>query len=847
MARPETGVNFLDAAFGLGNPGARIQGLILDRNAQTKLSDLIPDTSVCTFSYMWEGNKKSIACNTCIDREPKTWIYDDQSNEWVESYPILRTSTVVATTLAEENRKLKRANDQLSQDLATARLDHELCRHEVERLRAQIRQQETPKPRFNWTQKFLFGLMLGLLLVSLIPCSNAQSVTDYQQQTFSTRPLRPWYQEFFEKKVEWLKEAGKAIATIFQLYWVEMAMFLWSHWIVHMFVFLIMGYLRYDNWTPTLILCVLSMWSKYRTNSLIPLAACDMGNLMAHCVGMLLYPFSVPLAALFVLTLVLVNIFYAVFVGDNVYYTITGALSVCCCFCINLCCDAIGVPKVIPATAYVLYKVFMCIQHKPATVIVKDSEGKTVETSNIIPGKSGFSLWSRFKQWRQNRKKPRTHVDPSFMVPTHATCVLRSSGGQGTSFRLQNYIVTAKHVVGDDDVVEVIHEGTSHPAQIKYRHPTKDIAFCTLPAALQHLKTMKLAKEWEDGPVSIVMKSGDHIHFATSMGVRVGDEITYAVSTPDGSSGSPVILPNGRVAGVHVTNTGFSAGAVILTHEDLPPVDSKSQEIEKLKAELEKLKAMHQSAPLPVEDIVGLVREAIKREMTILRQELAESDNDDAFEQKKKGKNKKARRGVRGAGRNRLRKVWTEKEYKEMLERGYTHDQLKDMAEEIRRKQEEEEWEDEDPSLDVGNDTYGYPTYDDIPDEDEANAAWFGQKYSKDSKESRFRQIWDSEYDFPPENVPASEIRNYFPCPQAAKMTEKCKKMVQHLNNLLARATNGLEWVDCVDCQLVIEDMVETFYKINRELFMNDLPLFFQSKNFKRAPKKTKGAQKQKQ
>uniref|UniRef100_A0AAU7E227 ORF1a protein n=1 Tax=Miniopterus bat astrovirus TaxID=3141885 RepID=A0AAU7E227_9VIRU len=850
MARPESGVNFLDAAFGLGNPGARIQGLILDRNAQTKLSDLIPDTSVCAFSYMWDSTRKSVACTTCIDREPKTWVYDDQSNEWVESYPILKTATIVATTLAEENRKLKQKEEQLSQDLATARLDHELCRHEVERLRQQIRTQDPQnQPRFSWTQKFLMGLILGFTLVSLLPCSNAQitgiRTTSYNHEQFTTRPFKTWTEELLEKRIQWFKEAFRAIGQIIQIYWLEILFHVWSHWLFHLGAFVILGFFKFQNMTPTLILILLSLWSKWRTNALLPLAACDMGNLIAHCVGMIIYPFSIPLSAVLVLTMVLANIFYAVFTGENMYTVITGAMSVCVCFCINVCCDIIGIPKALPAMMFVLWKVFMCLQHKPAVVTVKDAEGKVVETSNVVPNKSGFSLWSRFKQWRQNRKKPRTHIDPSFMVPSHATCLIKSTGGTGTCFRVQNYIVTAKHVVGEDDVVEVVHEGKTHAAQVKYRHPTKDIAYCTLPADLQHLKTLKLAKEWSDGKIAIVMKSGEFVHFAASDGVRVGDEITYAVVTPDGSSGAPVIETNGRVCGVHCTNTGFSAGAVVIGLDDLPPVDNKSQEIERLKAELEKLKAMNQSASgVPVDQIVALVREAIAREMTILRKELASDDEDSAFEQKKKGKNK-ARKGVRKSAPKRNRKVWTEQEYKAMLEKGYTREQLQEIAEEIRKRQDEDEyWDEDEHSADVQNDTYGYPTYDDELDDQEANEIWFGQKYSKESQESKFRQIWNDEYDFPPEDVSAADIRKYFPCPQAERMNVKCKKMVKHLNDLLDRATNGLEWVDCIDCQLVIEDMVETYYKINRELFCSGLPLFFQSKNSKRAPKKTKGAQK---
>nr|WOK58278.1 MAG: ORF1a protein [Jingmen bat astrovirus 2] len=834
------GANYLDAAFGLGNPGARTEAIILDRNAKTKLADLVPKTSICAFHYLWSGERKSVAFSTSIDGDVKTWYYDDKDSEWRESYPIIKTSAIVATSLAEDRARLQEEVRQLSQNLAQARLDHELCRHEVERLR---QNQEKPgPPRNNFLQKFLIGLLFGLILFNLFGVSHAQKVTETKHETFSTVPLKYWYQEFYEALIHDAKQAFQIMSFFIQTYWLEFMWHLWDHWLVHLIVFMAFAWTKYQSVTPTLILMILSVWSRWRQNAFMPLANADIGSLVAHCVGMFLYPFDIRLSAIVTLAILVANVTFCVITGDNAHGAVAGALTVAVVYGINILCDIIGLPKVLPTTIWVLYKVFSIIMHKPASVIVKDSEGKVVETTNVAPGKGAFSLWSKFKQWRQKRTKPRSSIDPVFVVPTHATGIVKTSGGEGTFFRVQNYLVTAKHVVGDDDTVEIVYNGVVHAAQVKWKHPSKDIAYMTLPNALQNVKPMKIAKEHGDGFVAIVIKAGEHVHFAVSHGVVVGDEITYAVSTPDGSSGSPVVCENGRVVGVHVTNTGFSAGAVILTNDDLPPIENKAAaEIAALKAEIEKLKNanMQQSSNIDTSQIIALIREAIAREMTILRTELAS----DEFEQKKKGKNK--RRGVRGGKKKKTRRVWTEKEYKEMLEKGFTREQLQAMAEEIRnREDDEDELGDEDPSLITYDEEAGYPEYDDIPDDDEANEIWFRQRYTQNSKSSDFHQLWCDEFLLPPNDVKPSELESYFHCPKAAVMTEKCRRMVQRLNDLIKRSVNDLNWVDNLDTQLLLEDLVETYYKINEDLYRNDLPLFFQSKNVKRAPKKNKGPQK---
>ena len=67
---------------------------------------------------------------------------------------------------------------------------------------------------------------------------------------------------------------------------------------------------------------------------------------------------------------------------------------------------------------------------------------------------------------------------------------------------------------------------------------------------------------------------------AVTEGVIVKDNITYAVSTRNGMSGSPVTNVDGRIVGIHQANTGFTGGAVIIKQEDLPPQKKPQREID---------------------------------------------------------------------------------------------------------------------------------------------------------------------------------------------------------------------------------------------------------------------------
>lgn len=309
-------------------------------------------------------------------------------------------------------------------------------------------------------------------------------------------------------------------------------------------------------------------------------------------------------------------------------------------------------------------------------VEVRGPDGKVVETRTSMPAwinKASNFLQARFHQ------KIRTGISPTARVIPNGVIVVETQDGSGTGFRCRNYLVTAGHVVTGTETPKIQWAGVTAYSKVVHRVPDKDIAFLAIPQELQDLPSYRLAKKVEDGPVVITsLEDSGALSVAVTEGVIVTDSITYAVQTRNGMSGSPVTNLDGRILAVHQTNTGFTGGAVILTDEDFPQPKKSARE-QQLEARIKELEAaMNQSSNH--EDIVELVRAAVAREFKVLRTELSATTFTQA-----KGKNKKHHR--RRGGKKR-RAVWSEEEYKELLEKGFSKSQLRDMAEVLRSHEE---------------------------------------------------------------------------------------------------------------------------------------------------------------
>nr|QRD99438.1 MAG: nonstructural protein [Mamastrovirus 3] len=327
-----------------------------------------------------------------------------------------------------------------------------------------------------------------------------------------------------------------------------------------------------------------------------------------------------------------------------------------------------------------------------ATIEVRSEDGKVINKETLKPG-----LLFRFKQKMRKFIQVRSEMPPLVRVNPTAVVRLETSDGIGTGFFCANYIVTAGHVLGPHKVASVCVGSSKIQATLARHVEGKDVALLKIPPQLQNYPRLKIAPKIDPAWLCVYSPDGEGaIVQSVVPGHQVEDCLDYATPTRDGMSGAPVVNPDGRVLGVHLTNTGYTGGAQIITQTDVTDPPKSTPTEEKLRAELEDLKrqlaGFKQSSTQ--EDIIGLIREAMAREMKILRSELNKElagitqSQQDEFSQTKKGKTKRGRGRIKlrlaGAKKRHQRgPVFTEQEYQELLDQGLSPDEIRDMVDQL--------------------------------------------------------------------------------------------------------------------------------------------------------------------
>nr|WFG33629.1 MAG: polyprotein 1A [Bat astrovirus] len=322
-------------------------------------------------------------------------------------------------------------------------------------------------------------------------------------------------------------------------------------------------------------------------------------------------------------------------------------------------------------------------------------------------------------------------------------------------------------------------------------------------------------------------------------------------------SGSPITNANGRVVGVHLSNTGFTGGGAVLLPDDI----REETEVEKLRKEVEILRKQTndiEPAPVPKElgqslsssDVVNLIREAIRVEMTVLRKELA-LEIDEDFDQAK-GKTKRKARIAHGskARKNKRTRAWTEEEYKRLQEQGYTREQLQEMAHGIIEQM----------NADDGGDYMdeGYPKWGAIDEheKEEIERDWLGTNEEHDDYvRDSYRQGWKPDeikvgfecnpkihshdifdkYSLSTVYITESDIKN---------LGRDIEEYDQYLLTWMLRNLNGhQEWRPGVDQGKVLKELAEKRLALEDKMVKLGLFPFSQrkKKEKKNRPIKTKG------
>nr|WDX94317.1 non-structural protein 1a [Bovine astrovirus] len=358
------------------------------------------------------------------------------------------------------------------------------------------------------------------------------------------------------------------------------------------------------------------------------------------------------------------------------------------------------------------------------TIEIRADDGKVIAKEPNKP-----SLLFRFKQ-ALGLKQVRVHQPPLVRVNPSAVYRIETPDGLGTCFLCSNYIVTAGHVIGSHKVANVTYGSAKYQATLSRHVPDKDIALLKIPAQMQGAPRLKIAQKIDPTWLCVYAPDTEGTIMSTVVpGNLIDDTLDYAVNTFNGMSGAPVVNVDGRVMGVHLTNTGFTGGAQVITLGDVTDPPKSSGIEEQLRAEIENLKKqLNQSTGAP--DIVALVREAVGREFKILRSEInAHHAKASPMDQAKKGKTKRRARLVGTVKPRRQRgPVFTEEEYQELLDKGLTPDEIRDIVDAMYDKE-----------------VAGYPDWEPMSDGYDPDEDW----------------VFESDYDFGQKQVRVASFEQY--------------------------------------------------------------------------------------
>lgn len=645
--------------------------------------------------------------------------------------------TILAAALIEDRAEKSRTISEL-------RLDNEILRGQL----AMLRQEHQSTPRLSLSWSTLFALVfLGFSLFWHSANAVTTTSTTYSRDPIGILKLNAWLEDF-------IKEAKNVVHT--HHYTVVNTVRNSPSWLV---ASAIVPYLWH---VVTLVLSIITVYrSEHKLLSLLFLAAASLSG--GDWIFLASASMQTPISATIQVVCVLISHI------DPIGAICLSALSMFVIFIASMCATnttfiqqsrAASVNTVILIASVVLRTLKLSsmpiaiglaivraysILTTPsgATIEVRSEDGKVINKETLKPG-----LLFRFKQKMRKFVQLRSEMPPLVRVNPTAVVRLETSDGVGTGFFCANYIVTAGHVMGPHKVASVCIGSSKIQATLARHIEGKDVALLKIPSSLQSYPRLKIATKIDPSWLCVYSPDGEGaIVQSVVPGHQVEDCLDYATPTRDGMSGAPVVNPDGRVMGVHLTNTGYTGGAQIITQADVTDPPKSTPAEEKLRLEVEELrKRLENYTQSSAQcDVVGLIREAMAREMKILRTELNKElaglarETTDEFSQTKKGKTKRGRGRIKmrlaGAKKRKQRgPVFTEQEYQELLDQGLTSDEIRDMVDQL--------YEEE---------VAGFPEWEEMSDGYDPNDDWefesdsdFGQKKIVVSS---FKQYLERSYD----------------------------------------------------------------------------------------------------
>nr|ANS57171.1 non-structural polyprotein 1ab [Bovine astrovirus CH13/NeuroS1] len=834
-----------DSVLQFGSKRARQRGLALDKVARNHLGDLFPDGGPLAFGFgpldMIDptGDQPKLhnidtvyVAGVVAGNEYIVYQFIPGLNEWRETDATIHKPTALVGTLVQEHKRLSKEVQDLKRELSQQKMDFEILRHDYERVRP-VSTSPATRP-FNLLTVLLYAFLFGLLAAGL--ASGQRTGTCYSYDEASQSCL---YWEWHEvAQPDW----PKFLTDYFKDHWqvlvdyctmdvmVQLAALVYQlfNWYACAGVVAVIYALRSENPIYMLITLIMATLSHYQMFALAVVPALDFTATISLWAVMAAYALAQSFAILLSFALLVMAVLAGLFLNDAEYAIMVKAhFYVFLATCTSHVVEILHLPFWAVASVLVTYRLYRSLSFTLGERYeVRSADGKILTTVSSQP--NWLARVSRFAQ--SFRQRIRTSVAPTARIIPNALVTVESKEGSGTGFRVQSHLVTAGHVVAGDEQVKVTWGHVVVYAKVVYRHPTKDLAFLTLPAELQQLPAYKFAKNPADGPVVLTaFDEASLLLVAVTEAVLVDNHWTYAVATRNGMSGAPLTNVDGRLLGVHLTNTGFTGGAIVIVPDDLPDTRKPTARELELEARIKELEAKScggkplLQSRVDADAVVELIRVALQREMSILRKEI--DDSLAGYSQKKKGK------------KNRKKCVWTEEEYRALLEKGFTRDQLREMADALREQTLYGDEDDDEAEVEVG-----YPEWSDPDQDSDIDAEWFG------SYEQSWRYIEPQQSEELVNTLPSHLTLKYsldnYPISKSdiQAVAKEMKQYEEKVSSLISESVDDSgNWKKDVDGKKILQELDALWFGINHTLWDHGLMPFTQRRKRVTKPKLQRG------
>nr|QXV86505.1 nonstructural protein 1a [Avastrovirus sp.] len=150
-------------------------------------------------------------------------------------------------------------------------------------------------------------------------------------------------------------------------------------------------------------------------------------------------------------------------------------------------------------------------------------------------------------------------------IPDKTKCVLRVEAGEneGVGFRFMNNIVTIGHVVGDKTVATLRWNGVSVTLPVLKRVPLiescDELVYFKLPSEMQGMKPLRLSRVSQSDYMQMLAFKDQEVATYTGWVIMDGNWLSNVFQTKAGDSGAPYVDRNGRLVGIHLGTQGVVA------------------------------------------------------------------------------------------------------------------------------------------------------------------------------------------------------------------------------------------------------------------------------------------------